>query len=338
MSEAREPPRYGLHAALFALTFASMMYVGRDAAEGAGTFDGWKFALPLLSILLVHELGHWVAGRLRDVDVSLPYFIPLPIGLFGTLGAVITMRSTPKSRNSLFDVGASGPIAGLCIAVPVLFLGLRWSHVEPIPPHGLDEGQSLLYLAMKRAVLGPIPAGHDVLLHPTAFAGWAGLFMTMLNLIPVGQLDGGHVAYALLGTRADRLSVTLRRVLVAVALVVGLGSVARARMSGATWSSAASAIFSGLIWIVYWILLGLLTFDWSSLDPRAEPPPSEPGIARAKRVFARLVFVFRSALFGPRAPHPPTEDATLSPGRRVVAIVTLALFFLMFTPVPMSEH
>ncbi|MFI5299379.1 MAG: site-2 protease family protein, partial [Polyangiales bacterium] len=227
--------------------------------------------------------------------------------------------------------------AGLCIALPVLFFGLRWSHVEAIPLHGQDEGQSLLYLAMKRVALGPIPSGHDVFLHPTAFAGWAGLLMTMLNLIPVGQLDGGHVAYALLGPRADRLSARLRHVLPFVAIAAGAWSVWRARAFGASWQDAREASMFGLIWLIYWVLLSLIT--------RAPSPHEEHASEEDESRDAGLVALFtrRSArafdvFFGPRAPHPPTEDATLSPARRVLAVFTLALFFLMFTPVPMSSH
>jgi membrane-associated protease RseP (regulator of RpoE activity) len=323
MSTVAERPRYGLHATLFALTFASMMYVGR-ADDDPHVFGGWRFAVPLLSILVVHELGHFVASRIHRLDVSLPYFIPFPLSMLGTLGAVITMRNTPKTRNALFDVGASGPIAGLCIALPVLYFGLRWSTVEPIPPHGADEGQSLLYLAMKRIAVGPIPATHDVFLHPTAFAGWAGLLMTMLNLIPVGQLDGGHVAYALLGPRADALSARLRHGLLAVAVVAGGYAVVRAHAFGARWAEAWKAFGFAAIWVIYWVLLGWLT---------SEGPADDEAPQRRD-----LVGAIRAALFGPRAPHPPTDDAALSPWRAAVAVVTLALFFAMFTPIPMSDH
>ena len=169
--------------------------------------QGWPFAVPLLLILLVHEFGHYFAARLHHVEASLPFFIPMPVlSPFGTMGAVISMKGRIKSRNALLDIGASGPLAGLVIAIPVLVIGLMSSEVKPITGSGIQEGQSLLYLLMKRIVVGPIPPGHDVFLSPTALAGWTGLFVTSLNLIPIGQLDGGHIAYAVFGRRARYVS------------------------------------------------------------------------------------------------------------------------------------
>ncbi|HEX3597238.1 MAG TPA: site-2 protease family protein, partial [Polyangiaceae bacterium] len=169
----------------------------------ATLLSGWTFAVPFLGILLFHEFGHYIAARLHRVEASLPYFLPLPVlSPFGTMGAVISMRGRIRSRDALLDIGASGPLAGLFVAIPVLAYGLSLSTVGPIgAEHYQQEGQSLLYVAMKRLILGPIPAGMDVNLHPTAFAGWGGLLITMLNLLPWGQLDGGHVAYALFGPR-----------------------------------------------------------------------------------------------------------------------------------------
>ena len=144
-------------------------------------------------------------ARYHRVAASLPYFIPLPAG-WGTLGAVIAMRDRIRSRNALFDIGASGPLAGLVIALPALAWGLVHSPVKPMLLSGYQqEGQSLLYLAMKRVLLGPIPEGYDVQLHPTAAAGWFGLLVTMVNLLPWGQLDGGHIAFSLFGERQHHL-------------------------------------------------------------------------------------------------------------------------------------
>src|SRR5688572_30026696 len=195
--------------------------VERPEGQPWHLLDGWTFAVPLMSILLAHEFGHFIAGRIHGVDVSPPFFIPMPIPPLGTMGAVIRMRRPIRTRNALLDVGAAGPLAGMVVAVPVLIWGLLLSDVRPLPETGyLMEGRSLLYLGLLHAVHGSIPAGHDVFLSPTAFAGWAGLLVTMINLLPVGQLDGGHVAYALLGPKQDDWSLRIRRALPVLAAAV----------------------------------------------------------------------------------------------------------------------
>jgi membrane-associated protease RseP (regulator of RpoE activity) len=167
---------------------------------------GIPFAATLLGILLAHELSHYFVGRRHGAPVSLPYFIPLP-NILGTMGAVIVQRAPMRSRKAVFDIGVAGPLGGLAVAIPLLIVGLMLSQVEP-PPPGVEvvtqEGNSLLYIGLKYLIFGRIlPSnGQDVWLHPVAFAAWAGLLVTMVNLIPVGQLDGGHVSYALLGRRA----------------------------------------------------------------------------------------------------------------------------------------
>ncbi|HEY3490376.1 MAG TPA: site-2 protease family protein [Candidatus Deferrimicrobiaceae bacterium] len=167
---------------------------------------GLQFSLPLLAILGVHEMGHYVAGRLHRVDVTLPYFIPfLPIPPNpGTMGAVIKIRSPFPTRNALMDIGAAGPLAGAAVAIPVLLFGLTLSHVRQLSGLGGEHfqlGEPLILKAAIRAVFGVLPVGQDVVLHPVAYAGWIGLLVTMLNLIPSGQLDGGHIAYAMFGGR-----------------------------------------------------------------------------------------------------------------------------------------
>ncbi|RJQ44137.1 MAG: site-2 protease family protein [Anaerolineaceae bacterium] len=199
--------------------------------------NGWPFAVSLLAILGTHEFGHYFAGKKNGVDVTLPYFIPFPFNTFGTMGAFINMRSIPKNKKQLFDIAVAGPLSGLVVSIIVLLIGLHLSTVEPLPlvlPAGSGlqmEGNSLLYLLLKYISFGkllpepvgksgivllihwfkyfftgsPIPLGGlDVMLHPVAWAGWAGLFVTMLNLIPVGQLDGGHIFQALFGTKNSR--------------------------------------------------------------------------------------------------------------------------------------
>jgi membrane-associated protease RseP (regulator of RpoE activity) len=167
--------------------------------------SGLPFSLTLMSILLCHEMGHYIVGRRYNAPVSLPYFIPMPIfGLFGTMGAVIVQRAPFEERRSLFDIGVAGPLAGLVVALPLLVYGLATSTVGPIPPGSLMEGNSILYLAIKYLIFGRIlpGGGLDVSLNPIAWAAWGGLLITSLNLLPVGQLDGGHILYALLGRRA----------------------------------------------------------------------------------------------------------------------------------------
>ncbi|MGD8626798.1 MAG: site-2 protease family protein, partial [Anaerolineae bacterium] len=212
-----EPSNLRVHGLLFAATVLTTLYVGAgmSAARPADDlwwplfnfWEGWPFALGLLSILLSHELGHYFVGRYNKMPVSLPYFIPLPVpeflgNVFGTMGAVIRMKAPVTNRRVMLDLGAAGPLIGLIVALPVLVIGLSLSQIEPLPVDQAYsmEGNSLLYLLLKYAIFGRwLPSGGvDVFIHPVAFAGWAGLLVTSLNLIPAGQLDGGHVLYSLL--------------------------------------------------------------------------------------------------------------------------------------------
>lgn len=262
---------------------------------------GFRFAVPLLSILLIHEFGHYIAAKIHRVDASLPYFIPMPVlNPFGTMGAVIAMRGRIRSRNALLDIGASGPIAGLVVALPVLAYGLATSPVRAIEGPGSLEGQSLLYLAMKRALLGPIPDGYDVFLSPVAFAGWTGLFVTALNLLPVGQLDGGHIAYSLFGPRQNRYGAIVHYGLLlffGYNLVKFVGPVV---LAGA-WDGLGLAVSNSLFWLFWFGLLFLV-----------------------RRIGAK--------------DHPPTDPGELSPGRRLIAIASLFLFVLLFMPTPWSVY
>lgn len=200
--------------------------------------EGIPFAASLLAILLAHEFGHYLAGRFHGVHVTLPYFLPLPYPFspFGTLGAFIQLKEIPKNKRVLLDIGIAGPLAGLVVAIPVLLYGLSISTIDPLHQETgmMMEGNSILYLSAKYAVFGellpappegvydstppalywlryyftgaPFPdGGHDVLVNPVAWAGWAGLLVTALNLIPAGQLDGGHMIYVLLGKRSRKL-------------------------------------------------------------------------------------------------------------------------------------
>jgi len=302
--------RPALHAGLFLLTAATTLWAGfllSPAAEGAPTLDrivagGLPFSASLLGILFCHEMGHFVLARRHGVDVTLPYFIPSPIGI-GTFGAVIRIRSAMPSRSAAFDIGAAGPLAGFAVALPLLIWGLAHSEVRalaaaahggaygspfelvrallagrPLEAAGSDGpmvmGDSLLTWLVARVVVGPLPPGHDVFLHPVAFAAWLGMLVTALNLIPAGQLDGGHVLYALLGrARAEAASRLVSRALLLAGLFL-------------SWS-----------WMVWWLL-------------------------------TRLVVGVR---------HPPAlVEEPLGSGRRLLAFATLGLLALVFVPVPVS--
>lgn len=184
-----------INLALFLLTIAATWVTG-----------GWMYSMAIISILLAHEMGHFLMCKKYGVPATLPYFIPFPLfNPFGTMGAVISMKGYIPSRKALFDIGAAGPLAGLALSLPALAIGLAFStHVATgsAPAEGLTLGESLLFKAVAYLVLSPQPEEVELMLHPVAYAGWAGLFVTALNLIPVGQLDGGHVTYAMFGKKS----------------------------------------------------------------------------------------------------------------------------------------
>ena len=316
---------------LFILTVISMLLMGVEIppeslpADGSFPFSllllnilsGWPFALSMMGILFAHEMGHYVACRIYNVPATLPFFLPAPfISPLGTLGAFIMMRGVPKNKRILFDVGVAGPIAGLVIAIPVLFIGLSLSELGPIlrasSGSGFLEGNSIFYLFAKYAVFGkllpepvnygglsqsvywvryflsgqPIPFnGLDVQLHSVALAGWAGLLVTALNLVPVGTLDGGHVAYGLFGERAKKFFPVAIGVLIGLMFLPGL-------LSG----SLGSLNFSWLIWIMLLFWLG---------NVRSQP----------------------------------LDDITeLDPTRRAIGYAMLLTFILLFTPIPLVAY
>ena len=167
---------------------------------------GAPYAVSILLILGSHELGHYFMSRYHGVAASLPYFLPSPLGIFGTFGAAIRLREPMKNRKILLDIGVAGPLAGLVFAIPILLVGLATSPVQTVSG-GMVEGNSILYALAKVITFGRfLPSGgEDVFVNQLAWAGWTGLFVTGLNLIPLGQLDGGHVMYALIGKQARRL-------------------------------------------------------------------------------------------------------------------------------------
>lgn len=311
------PSNPWINVSMFILTLLSVALVGglNELTEMPNDFlrelpalvwKGWPFAASLLAILGAHEFGHYLMGRHHGVHVTLPYFIPLPVQPFGTMGAVINMKEPPKNRRQLLDIGLAGPLAGLAVAIPVLILGLSLSEVQPLPTSisaGMAfslEGNSLLYLFLKFLVFGqllPAPVsysatpallywvrffftstpyplgGMDVILHPVALAGWAGILVTALNLIPAGQLDGGHVIYVLLGrARAMRMR---------------------------PFILAAMAVL-GLFWAGWWLWVALIFF--------------------LGRIYA----------------EPLDQITPLDGRRRALAIFAVIIFLLVFTPVPMS--
>ncbi|MFZ6026919.1 MAG: site-2 protease family protein [Chloroflexota bacterium] len=265
---------------------------------------GISFAASMMAILLAHEFGHYLAGRYHKANVTLPYFIPFPLSPFGTLGAFIQMKDIPRNRRHLLDIAIAGPLAGVLVAIPVLLIGLSLSPVDALPGFVSQEqtslsleGNSILYLALKWVAKGqllpapvvydiPVPlywlrymftgyplplGGKDVLLHPIAWAGWAGLLVTSLNLIPAGQLDGGHLLYVLMGKRAAK----------AVPFVL-------------------SAVFLlGFFWNGWWL-------------------------------WAILIF-----LFGRVYAEPLDLITPLDGRRKVLALIGLIVFVLVFIPVPL---
>lgn len=318
-----KPSRAVINLILFALTILSVILAGVLYAMGnlqvpfpPQDWNGWvevlrsslgggvAFAASLLAILLAHEFGHYLAGRAHGENVTLPYFIPFPFSVFGTLGAFINMKTPPKNKRALLDISLAGPLSGLAVAIPVLVLGLSLSKINVLPASiqqgaGLQlEGNSLLYLFAKWIVFGrllpqpvsygelpawlywiryiftgqPFPyGGIDVLLHPVAWAGWAGLLVTSLNLIPAGQLDGGHVTYVLLGKKA------------ALLLPFVLGGL----------------LLLGIFWNGWWI-------------------------------WALLIFTL-----GRQYAEPLDQITELDPQRKVIALLAILLFFLVFIPVPL---
>lgn len=187
-------------------------------------WQGIPFAGSLLFILTTHELGHYVLSKIHRVPASLPLFIPGLPHFIGTFGAIIRMRGPILSRRALFDIGVAGPLAGFVVAVVALIVGLNLSTVvDRTTTLGLQLGEPLLLQFLSWVVIGPLPPEADVVLHPIGFAAWFGLFVTSLNLLPIGQLDGGHVAYALWGRRQRTMALAFLPVLLALGFLAGLG-------------------------------------------------------------------------------------------------------------------
>jgi membrane-associated protease RseP (regulator of RpoE activity) len=299
-------PRPWLHLLLFLATIATTTFSGLFLF--GSFFSGCLYSVTVLTILGVHELGHYFASRRWGVRATLPYFIPFPpnpyVLSFGTMGAVIKIRSPIPNRNALVDIGAAGPIAGFVVAVIALAAGLSLSEVRTFEtPEGLifsPDGESLLSSWMISLTLGKFPPGALISLHPIALAGWLGLFITVLNLLPIGQLDGGHIVYALFGRRHT-----------------AIGNVAT----------------------VFLILLCLAgpPYGWLNLLRVSDFQTGLKVWAMSRWLGWIFFAVLVRAVLGIH--HPPPMDAVtpLEPSRRVIGYIALAIFVLCFIPVPFGE-
>lgn len=269
-----------LHILLFILTFMTTLLAGAFL-EGVVFWQnpekiylGLPFSLTLLLILLAHEFSHYFMSRRHNIPVTFPYFIPAPT-IIGTFGAIIKMQPPILNRRSLIDIGASGPIVGFAVAVIAVIIGLTLSEVRPAEGlhMGLSFGDSILFSFLTRLVLNINPDKYDIFLHPVAFAGWFGLLVTSINLLPIGQLDGGHIAYALLGEKHKIIS----KMMIPVLIVLGI----------------------------------LFFYGW---------------------IFVAVLML----LIGHR--HPPViyPQIPLDGKRKILGWISLAIFIITFTPMPIS--
>ena len=190
------------------LSFESQFLTRAVIVDRTALIQGLWYCGAILGILGAHEMGHYLACRYYQVDATLPFFLPFP-SLSGTLGAVIKIREPFPTRTALFDIGVAGPIGGFVVLVPLLFLGLHLSNVLPVPAgmQGWNLGEPLLFKLATRMIFGVVPDGYSVNMHPIAFAAWFGMLATAWNLLPFGQLDGGHLTYAVLGDSSRYFSV-----------------------------------------------------------------------------------------------------------------------------------
>jgi len=227
--------------------------------------DGLMYSGAVMTILLCHEMGHFVQAWRYGVYASLPYFIPMPLTPIGTFGAVIGMEPRRGDRKAVFDIGISGPLAGLVPTVLFLWLGLEWSQYKPIAHDDLVFGTPLLVKFLSTWMHGPIPPGHLIVYHPMGFAGWVGLLITSINLIPIGQLDGGHISYGMFREKAHVVSLVILMAAIAASIVLKLTS--------------------------WWLMLGLITILGTRHPPTADD--SIPlGVGRYVLGILALAFLF----------------------------------------------
>ena len=296
-----QPPRdrVWLHVLLFILTIATTTFVGGlhyysfvsgFASEGSQLgldvlrqsrfyLNGLWYSATILAILGCHEMGHYVACQRYGVDATLPFFLPAPLPLTGTLGAFIRIRARIPSKKALFDIAIAGPLAGFFVAVPALFIGLAMSVVERVPPDfsGIELGEPLLFRAASWLVWGSLPDGASINMHPMAFAAWFGLLATALNLFPIGQLDGGHISHAVLGRRSTYVTLTM------VGAAIGL-------------------TFFSTSWLVWTILMVIMLLAMGPAHPPTldeHTPLDERRVLLAVFALAMLVVCFTPAPIEP---------------------------------------
>jgi membrane-associated protease RseP (regulator of RpoE activity) len=353
---------------LFMATVTStfITWMVHEPPSRTGALHALQYTAALMAILLAHEFGHFIAARIHRVDASLPYFIPLPmISPFGTMGAVIRMRSVIPTRRALLDIGASGPLAGLALAVPLYAWGV--AHSQLIATDGSDGdmvqlGSSLLTRLLDHWFAPSVPEGMDVLLSPVAFAGWVGMFVTMINLLPVGQLDGGHVAYALFGRKQNRGAQWVQRSMLAFFFVSISSFVMRDLQAGLGLWHIGRHVNDSLFWLVWFEVLAVLGTLSSARGGTVD------GLGVRTRAFATLGLALLAGFFRDQSSvviwgawfgglamllamearwgalrasstlldHPATGAEPLRFRRAAVAIVTLALFAFLFMPTPIS--
>ncbi len=291
-----------IHIFLFITTIITTFIAGY--AQGGDYVGGFSFSMALIFILGSHEMGHYLFGKRYGVDITPPYFIPAPplISPIGTFGAFIKIRSRITSKKALFDIGVAGPFFGIIAAIPVLYLGLSLSEVIVVSDYsegmGITLGSSPIFSLFTTMVFGDIPEGKDILLHPVAFAGWIGLLVTALNLIPSGQLDGGHVIYSVFSKRVHSIASYL-----AILILVILGAGTR------PFYELASSLHPGIN------IPEIMVFNgW-------------PGWL--------LWSVFLIIMGGK---HPPTiyDDQDIGFRRKVLAFVSMLVFAGCFSPFPVS--
>jgi len=247
---------------------------------------GPSYAISLLAILGAHEFGHYFACRYYRVDASLPYFPPMPLVLTGTLGAFIRIRQPILRKRDLFDIGIAGPIAGFLVAIPVLFIGVYLSTVMPVAEiddgSSLELGEPLLFQMASWMTFGPLADDEILVAHPMAFAGWFGLLATALNLFPFGQLDGGHISYAVLGQKSTLVSKGT------VVILIGLS-------------------FFSLSWIAWTVLMAIMLLTLGARHPRVFD--EEVPLDRARMWLAGFAVVMFILCFTP-APIQPLDIVT----------------------------
>ena len=371
----RQPLAWRTNLWLFLATLASVFWTGTQVCVDSADLPfaeraalAIPFTATLLGILVAHEFGHFIAARIHKVDASLPFFIPLPfpVSPFGTMGAVIRMRGNIETRRALLDIGAAGPLAGLVVAIPAYAWGTAHSQLVANTVGAGELGESIMLKVLDHAFGPAVPAGMDLLLSPVAFAAWIGMFITMINLLPIGQLDGGHIAYALLGTRQDKVAPYVHRSLLAFFFVSLASFVLRDVRAGFGFFRIGHHVGNTLFWLglfEFMAVLGTLssqryarTPDALSIRTRilatvglvliAMLGQDATGVKGTLLWFAWFVglglflamdvrwgVLRRHALFD----HPSTDAGDLGTGRSIVAIVTLAMFVLLFMPAPMIQ-